>query len=263
MLAFYGVMSAVLSTFAYIPYIKDTLARRTQPDRASWLIWSTLGSIAFFSQLYEGATDSLWFAGVQVSGTIIVFFLSIKLGAGDYLSKKNLVIFFIAACGLVAWYFTETAVYALAITISISLLGGSVTVQKAYENPETETMSTWAVSLLASACAVLSVGEANWVILAYPLYLLTLYGAIVTAMILGRTHRPAVTTITNDSPALHRSEQPISLEPLRRAVLDSLRQAVADADRASNTSVKATPRPEASIDAGTVATELSESISET
>lgn len=195
-LQIFGILSGVLSLFGYVPYIIDTLQKRTQPERASWLIWSTLGSIAFFSQVYEGATDSLWFAGVQVSGTIVVFLLSIKLGAGDYFSRKNQVIFFVAFCGLVAWYFTETAVYALAITISISLLGGSVTVQKAFYDPESETMSTWVLALIASVCAVLSVGEVDWILLAYPLYLLTLYTGIVGAMILGRMRQKSMSNGT-------------------------------------------------------------------
>ncbi|MDJ0614508.1 MAG: hypothetical protein QNJ29_12635 [Rhizobiaceae bacterium] len=182
----FGVLSGVLSTFAYVPYIVDTLKQRTAPDRACWLIWSTLGSIAFFSQLYEGAGASLWFAGVQVSGTIIVFLLSVKFGAGEYLSIKNQRILLTAALGLVAWYLTENAAYALAITISISLLGGLVTVQKAFIDPDSETLSTWIVSLIASICAVLSVGKLDWTLLAYPLYLLTLYTAIVVAMMFGR-----------------------------------------------------------------------------
>lgn len=184
-----GILSGLLSTVAYIPYILDTLKQRTAPDRACWLIWSSLGSIAFFSQVYEGATSSLWFAGVQVSGTIIVFLLSIRFGAGEYLSMKNQTILLVAALGILAWYFTENAAYALAITISVSLLGGMVTVQKAFLNPESETLSTWLVSLVASACAVISVGKYDWTLLAYPLYLLTLYTAIVTAMMFGRMRK--------------------------------------------------------------------------
>jgi len=186
LLVIFGALSGILSIFCYVPYIIETVKKRTQPDKASWLIWSTLGSIAFFSQVYEGATASLWFAAAQVSGTIIVFLLSIRLGAGEYLCRKNQVIFLGALCGLTAWYFTETAVYALAITISISLLGGSVTVLKAYHNPQSETLSTWVLALLASVFAVLSVGKIDWIILAYPLYLLTLYTAIVVAMLLGQ-----------------------------------------------------------------------------
>jgi len=189
----FGIVSGVLSTFAYLPYAVDTIARRTQPQRASWLIWSVLGSIAFFSQVYEGASTSLWFAGVQVTATIVIFALSIRFGVGGFLNTRDVFILLCALAGLVLWYFTETAVYALAITISISLLGGSVTVLKAYQSPDSETLSTWLMSFIASTCAILSIGTPDWIILAYPLYLFALNGAIVTAILLGRIRdaRPA------------------------------------------------------------------------
>lgn len=196
LLAIFGILSGVLSTFAYIPYIIDTLARRTTPQRASWLIWSVLGSIAFFSQVYEGATDSLWFAGVQISGTLTVFLLSIFVGAGNFLNKADYAILAAAGVGLVLWYYTESAAYALAITISISLLGGSMTVIKAYRDPESETWITWLVSFIASVCAVVSVGQFDLVLLAYPLYLFTLYGAIVIAMMLGSRRLRGVDAVT-------------------------------------------------------------------
>lgn len=185
----FGILSGLLSVFSYIPYIIDTIRRRTTPQRASWLIWSVLGTIAFFSQIHEGAGPSLWFSGVQISGTLTVFFLSIWIGAGHYLQKTDCMILCVAALGLLAWGFAETAVYALAISISISLIGGSVTVLKAYRDPDSETMSMWLVSFIASIFAALSVGGWNWVLLAYPLYLFTLYGAILGAMVLGRARR--------------------------------------------------------------------------
>ncbi len=188
----FGILSGALSVLGFIPYVVDTLRRRTKPERASWLIWSVLGSIAFFSQVYEEATHSLWFAGVQVGGTILIFLLSIRFGAHGYMSRRNRVIFACAFAGLVLWYFTETAVYALAVTISVSLLGGAVTVLKAYREPETETLSTWVLALVASVCAVLSVGAVDWVVLAYPLYLLALYAAIVGAILMGQARMAAV-----------------------------------------------------------------------
>lgn len=185
-LASFGLLSAILTTFAYLPYVRDTLRGKTQPQRASWLIWSILGTIALCSQAFEGATHSMWFAGTQVGGTVLVFLLAIRRGVGGFLSRRDRLVLVMAAGGLVAWYFTETAIYALAITISISLLGGLVTVAKAYRAPSSETLSTWALSLLASICAILAVGELNWVLLAYPLYLLTLNGAIILAIATGR-----------------------------------------------------------------------------
>lgn len=189
LLTLFGILSGVLSTFAYLPYIIDTARGDTKPQRASWLIWSVLGSIAFFSQVFEGATDSLWFAGVQVSGTIVVCLLSIRFGVGGFMNRRDAVIMAIAAAALLIWYLTETPAYALAITITISLLGGSVTVLKAFQAPESETISTWAISAVASACAVLAVGRFDPILLAYPVYLLTLNSAIVLAVLSGRASR--------------------------------------------------------------------------
>ena len=182
----FGLLSGVLSVYAFIPYIVDTARNRTHPQRASWLIWSVLGSIAFFSQLYEGAGASLWFAAVQVSGTILVFILSIRCGSGTYLKRSDFAILLIALIGLILWHLTENAAYALAITISISLMGGSVTIIKAFKEPESETMSTWVISLIASVCALVSVGKLDFILLAYPAYLFVLYSAIVLAMLLGK-----------------------------------------------------------------------------
>lgn len=200
-LVVFGVLSALLSSFAFVPYILDTLSNRTQPQRASWLIWSILGSIALTSQIVEGATDSLWFAGVQVGGTILVFLLSIRLGVGGFLNRSDFGVLICAAIGLGLWSITESSLYALGISISISLLGGSVTVLKAYRNPESETMTTWAFSFIAACFALLSVGHFDLILMAYPLYLFVLNGAIVAAILLGRAAKPQTGAMNDLLPA--------------------------------------------------------------
>ncbi len=183
----FGITSAVLSCFAYVPYVLDTIAGRTHPQRASWLIWSVLGSIALGSQIFEGAGPSLWFAAIQVGGTALIFLMSITRGNGTFLRRTDGFVLAAAGIGLVLWALTDTAVYALAITITISLLGGVVTVRKAYLFPHTETLAMWFTSFIAAGFAIAAVGAWNWVLLAYPLYLLVLNGAIVGAMLHGRT----------------------------------------------------------------------------
>ena len=184
-----GLISALLSVCAFIPYVRDTLIGRTQPQRASWLIWSILSSISLASQVHEGALSSLWFAGVQSGATMLILGLSLFRGQGAFCSPRDLVVLIAAAVGLILWMLMDTAIYALMISISISLLGGSVTVLKAYRAPDSETFSTWFLSCIASWFAILSVGEANWILLAYPVYLFTLNGAIVLAIMLGRAVR--------------------------------------------------------------------------
>lgn len=181
-----GIASGIVGALAYVPYIRNTLAGRTRPQRASWLIWSVLSAIALCSQIWEGATTSLWFSAVMVSGTFIVFLLSIRYGVGGWIDRRDMWVLALAALGVVAWVLTQDAIYALAMTISISLLGGVVTVAKAYAIPKSETLSKWVLSLVSSALALVAVGAVDPVLMAYPAYLLVLNVAIIAAMLLGR-----------------------------------------------------------------------------
>jgi hypothetical protein len=192
MLALVGYISGVLSFLCYVPYIRDIFKGTTKPERASWFIWSVLSSIQFFAQISKGATNSLWLIGVQAVGVVVIFALSIRYGKGG-LMRRDIVALIAAAFGLLAWYLTQDATWALVITVVIDLIGGSLTVVKAYEDPGSETMSTWFLSSLAGIFATIAVGSLNWVLLLFPVYVIVINFAVVVAMQLGKTrkHRSA------------------------------------------------------------------------
>ena len=159
-----------------------------------------LGSIAFFSQVYEGATSSLLFAGAQVGSTISLFAMSIRRGFGRFLRKVDWAVLCLAGMGLALWYLTETAAYALAITISISLIAGCLTVVKCYRDPSSETLSTWIVSFGAAILAMLAVDSFDPVLIAYPAYLFTLYGLFIISICLGRRREAVLVRQTSERP---------------------------------------------------------------
>lgn len=189
-------MACILSVLAFLPYIRDTLRGGSRPERASWLIWSVLSTISFFSQLHEGARYSLMFAGSQVAITVTVFLLSIKLGHGRYFTDLNRLLYAIALIGLITSLVSDSAIYALAVAIAISLMGGIKTVCKAFRNPHTETVLSWFVALIASVFGAMSVGSLDPVLLAYPLYLVAVYASIIAAIIAGRWWLGATRTRT-------------------------------------------------------------------
>jgi hypothetical protein len=39
-----------------VPYLRDTVRRATRPHRGTWLIWSVLAVVAYFSQRADGAS---------------------------------------------------------------------------------------------------------------------------------------------------------------------------------------------------------------
>lgn len=175
-----GTAAGALAVISYIPYVVDMLRGRAKPERASWVIWTVLILIAFFSQLSKGATDSLWFTGLDSVGVIVILVLSIKYGVGG-LARRDVLSLIFAAVGLVLWYFTSDAVYALLITIVIDASATWLTVAKTLEDPSTETYLMWVIICVASTLAMIAVGKFDLVLLAYPFYIFLANFAVVVA----------------------------------------------------------------------------------
>jgi hypothetical protein len=182
-----GIVSAVLGSIAFLPYIYDTLFGETRPLRSTWLIWAVLSAISCATNIAKGADSSLWYIGTQTGFTTVIFLMSIRKGMGSYFTWKDGQILFYAATGLVLWIVTENAVYALAISITISAIGGLATMLKTYKHPETESASCWMLSAVAAFGGAVSVGGWNPVLLAYPAYLFVLYSGILFVIFLGRS----------------------------------------------------------------------------
>lgn len=188
MLQFFGILSAILTLISIIPYIKDILRKTTKPERASWFIWTVLGSIAFFSQLAKGATDSLWLTGAQTLEVSIVFFLSIKYGVGG-LAKRDIMALLVAGIGLLLWSVTQEAAYALFFVIIADGAGSILTMLKSYEDPGSETLSTWIISGTAGFFGALAVGSWDVILLSYPVYIWLINYVIAGSMILGKRRK--------------------------------------------------------------------------
>lgn len=185
MLHLFGLLAGIVSGSSYIPYIKDVLAKKTKPERASWIIWAVLTSIAFFSQLAKGASNSLWLPGFETIGVTIVFFLSLQYGIGG-MTKRDMFILIAAAIGIILWYFTKEPAIALYIIIFVDGTGTIPTIIKSYQEPGSETFITWIMVAIAGILAMLSVGVWNIILLSYPFYIFAANAAIALAMELGK-----------------------------------------------------------------------------
>lgn len=179
-----GYLSGIAILLSFVPYIKDMFHGKTKPERISWLIWSILGSIAFFSQLAKGASYSLVMTGAQAIGDLFIFILAIKYGLGGFL-KRDIIALVGAGVGLFLWYITKEAAIALFIVIFIDAIGAVLTVIKSYENPATETISSWVLTGIGGLLSCIAVGSFDFILLVFPFYILLASLAILTAIKLG------------------------------------------------------------------------------
>jgi len=185
MLQALGILSALVALSGSIPYIRDILRHKTKPHRITWLIFSILAAISFFSQAAKGASHSLWLPGVLTFDLFILFLFSLKYGVGGF-TKSDKIALLIAAVGLAAWYFTNEAALALYAVVIVNVTGAYLTIEKAYKHPSSETLSSWILSTIAGFLAMLSVGSFNFILLLYPFTIFLMDGLVIAATLLGR-----------------------------------------------------------------------------
>jgi hypothetical protein len=185
MLQFFGLVSGVLPVLGAIPYVRDILRRTTKPHRGSFLIWSVLGGIAFFAQLAKGASWSLFLPAADTLATLTIFILSVWYGTGG-LNKQDVAGLLLAVIGLMLWYFTKQPLLALLITISVDAVGTGLTVIKTYQEPHSETFSSWLLAALGGLFAVFAVGELSFVLLLYPAYIFIANSLVDVVILLRR-----------------------------------------------------------------------------
>jgi len=183
-----GYLSGLAMLLSFVPYIRDIFRGSTKPERISWLIWAVLGSISFASLSAKGASFSLFLPGAQALVDLMIFVLAIKYGMGGF-TRRDVIALIAAAVGLILWYIFNEAAVALFIAIFIDATGVVLTTIKAYEKPETETVSTWVLTFLAGVFSVIAVGKLNWILLSFPIYIALAGLSIMIAIWLGKRRK--------------------------------------------------------------------------
>ena len=182
---YFGYASGILITLSFVPYLITLFQGKTKPERVSWFIWSLLGGIAFFTQLAKGASHSLWLPGAQTILDLLVFLLAIKYGMGGW-HKRDKVALVIVFLSLVFWYITNEPMWTLFIVIAIDAVGAVLTIIKSYENPGTESLSSWMISCLGAFLAIFSVESSHWVLLVFPIYIMLATFSVSMSILLGK-----------------------------------------------------------------------------
>ena len=188
LLAVFGITSGVLNLIGLAPYILDIFRKKTQPERATWWIWSVLNFIALAALIDAGAGWQLAMNAAQTISVTLIAFLSLKYGFGKF-HKKDFISLIIALAGVALWRFTHQPILALLIVVAIDALGTWLTVTKTWKAPHTETYIAWVIASVSAAFGVMAVGEWSFTKLLYPLYI-ALADTLLTVIIFYR--RPLI-----------------------------------------------------------------------
>jgi hypothetical protein len=133
------LVAAAIQLAGSVPYIRATLAGRTQPNRVTWALWALAPLIIFAAQLGQDVgVVALMTLLVGVYPLVVVAASFRNPGAYWALTRGDLACGALSVVALVGWAVTRDGLVAIALGLIADLAAGLPTVVKAYRHPETE-----------------------------------------------------------------------------------------------------------------------------
>jgi hypothetical protein len=172
-----GVLAGLVSVADTVPYVRDTLGGATRPHRGSWLVWTVLAVVVSCSQWADGASWSVLLAVSQSVAVGLVFVLALRHGVGGT-TPVELTVMALAGLGVAGWVVLDEPLAATLSVVAADLAGAALMVPKAYREPYSETLVTWALASLSGALACGAVGALDRSLLLFPAYFCLVNGAL-------------------------------------------------------------------------------------
>ncbi len=157
---FFGIASTILAVVCFIPYFQDIFRRKTEPHTYSWLVWTILQTVGVMAQIKEGAGYGAWALGVGAFFCFAIFLLSFKYGTKN-ISKFDLICLFASLGAIVIYFSIENPIWAIVAVSLIDFVGFLPTFRKGYEEPFTETASTFLMSGTANVLSLIALQNYN------------------------------------------------------------------------------------------------------
>lgn len=156
----FGIASSIIAVICFAPYIKDIIQRKTEPHRYSWLVWTILQVVGVMAQLKEGAGYGAWALAIGAIFCFTIFILSFKYGTKN-ISKFDVGCLIAAFCAIVIYFFIANPVWAIITVAIVDFVGFLPTFRKGYEEPFTETTSTFILSATANIMSLVALQNYN------------------------------------------------------------------------------------------------------
>jgi len=181
----FAVLALGVSLAANVPYVIEIVKGEVKPERISWLLWTILGGVYFFSTIVdEGAT--LFTLG-ELLAPIVIFCLSLKYGVGGK-SRFDLISLAIALASLSLLLIVNGALVSLLLALFVDAIGITLTVRKLKLDPTSESRMFWIMAGVSGVFALLSLESYSLVAILFPLYVVIISTVVSVEIHRGRPH---------------------------------------------------------------------------
>jgi hypothetical protein len=178
------IVSVVLTLGSVIPYMIDTVRRKTKPNIVSWMTWSLLTGIATAAAISAGEIVAAVYTGVATLGTFVVVLLGVKYGHFRY-TRFDVACQAAAVVGIVIWQIFNSPGLGVVAAVTVDFVGALPTLRHAWLKPSEETWQTYAIGAVGGLFAVLALSTYNWVNTPYAAYIV-LANTVLPVIIISR-----------------------------------------------------------------------------
>ncbi|MDD5068393.1 MAG: hypothetical protein PHS53_02570 [Candidatus Pacebacteria bacterium] len=144
----FGIVASIFSIACFAPYFRDVFLKKTNPHSYSWLVWSILQSVGVLAILSDRGGYGVLGLGIGAFLCTCMFLLSLKYGTKN-ITKFDTICLVGSLIAIGIWLFEKNALHSVILISIIDFVGFLPTYRKGYEEPFTETISTYFMSALA------------------------------------------------------------------------------------------------------------------
>ncbi|MBI4018917.1 MAG: hypothetical protein HY364_01540 [Candidatus Aenigmarchaeota archaeon] len=182
-----AILAVAVSLASYVPYFLNIFRNRTKPHVFSWFIWGLLTAIAFFAQIEKNAGAGAWVTGVTAATCFAISSIAFLKSGISYVKKSDWLCLVAALAGIVIWKITSDPLSAVIIVTLVDILGFIPTFRKAYYEPYSETVITFAAGSVTFALSILAFDNLELTTWLYPASLVVANAIFVMMVLLRRT----------------------------------------------------------------------------
>ncbi|MFA5186181.1 MAG: hypothetical protein WC551_06855 [Patescibacteria group bacterium] len=153
----FSIIAGILFLIGFIPYIRAILkktGKKTQPSKASWIVWTALDAVTLAGMLAKHSVNGQIIGAF--AGSCLTVGLVLKYGEPGWtlLDKLSLVG---GALGIVLWKIYGDANFGIVVSMAVVTLGSFPTFVSAWKDPANEDKLAWTIFMASCVCAVIAI----------------------------------------------------------------------------------------------------------
>lgn len=180
-----GITAVVISIFSLFPYISDIVKKKTKPHLYTWVIWTPLTFMAFFSQMSDGAGAGAWTTGVTAILCLLILALSFKFGTKD-ITRSDKVMLAGVVSATFLFIVVRNALLSIILVTFIDVAAFYPTIRKSLKKPYEETLSTHNFAAIKHFISIFALEKISLITALYPSAVFLANLILVGVLIKGR-----------------------------------------------------------------------------